>query len=243
MEKHKRFQLKHFYLKRFLGLSPLFYFYTLVYYKLYARFGQGPVWENLNADGCVNTWWYNLLYLSNTIPNIRDVCILQGWHISADMQLFILSPIFILLLYHVRYVGLAAMAITMTATTATVGYVAATNGFWAASFYDPQRWEQVITIHVKPFYRVNMYFTGILLGYILYKKYNLATLPIGNYSKWLIYAPLWVLAIALYLVRIFGTYRVYNFTYRFSDIENVTFLMFSGLGWSIGIAIIIYIHL
>ena len=33
------------------------------------------------------------------------------WHISADMQLFIFSQIFILLLYHVQYVGLAAVAL------------------------------------------------------------------------------------------------------------------------------------
>ena len=86
-----------------------------------------------------------------------------------------------------------------------------------------------------------MYFTGILLGYILYKKYNIATLPIANYSKWLIYTLLWIIAITLCLIRIFGTYRVYSFTYHFSDLENVTFLMFSGLALSIGVAIIIYI--
>ena len=138
MEKHKRFRLKHFYLKRYLGLSPLFYFYTLISYKLSARLGQGPVWQNYISNGCVNTWWYNLLYLTNIIPNIQDMCITQSWHFCADMQLFILSPIFILLLYHVQYVGLAAVAITMMAATATVGYVVATNGYWAAAYYDPQ---------------------------------------------------------------------------------------------------------
>ena len=241
MEKHKRFRLKYFYLKRFLGLSPLLYFYTLVSYKLSAQFGQGPVWQNYISNGCVNTWWYNLLYLTNTIPHLKDMCITQAWHISADMQLFIFSPIFISLLYHVQYVGLAAVAITMIAATATVGYVSAANGYWAAQYYDPQLLQQVIRLHVKPFYRINMYFTGILLGYILYKKYNIATLPIANYSKRLIYALLWIIAIALCFVRIFGTYRVYNFTYHFSDLENVIFLMFSGLALSIGIAIIIYI--
>ena len=241
MERHKRFRLKLFYLKRFLGLSPLFYFYTLTSYKLSARLGQGPVWQNFIANGCVNTWWYNLLYISNTIPDVMHLCMVQGWHISADMQLFILSPIFIVLLYHVPYAGLAAVGIAMTAATTTVGYIASANGYWAAIFYDPQRLQQIIRIHFQPFYRVNMYFTGILLGYILYKKYNIATLPIANYSKWLIYSLLWVIAIMSYLFRIFATYGVYNFIYHFSDIENVTFLMFAGLGWSIGIAIIIYI--
>ena len=169
------------------------------------------------------------------------MCVTQSWHISADMQLFIFSPIFILLLYHVQYVGLAAVAITMIAATATVGYVSAANGYWAAHYYDPQILQQISGLHFKAYYRVNMYFTGILLGYILYKKYNIATLPIANHSKRLIYALLWIIAIVLCLVRIFGTYGVYNFTYRFSDLQNIIFLMFSGLALSIGIAIIIYI--
>ena len=42
-------------------------------------------------------------------------------------------------------------------------------------------------------------------------------------------------------VTMFGTYGEYSFTYHFSDLENVMFLMFSGLAWSIGIAIVIYI--
>ena len=40
---------------------------------------------------------------------------------------------------------------------------------------------------------------------------------------------------------IFGTYGEYCFTYRFSDLKNVMFLMFTGLEWSMDIAIIIYV--
>ena len=52
---------------------------------------------------------------------------------------------------------------------------------------------------------------------------------------------LWVVGIMLCLVTMFGTYGEYSFAYHFSDLENMMFLMFSGLAWSIGIAIIIYI--
>ena len=45
----------------------------------------------------------------------------------------------------------------------------------------------------------------------------------------------------LCLVTMFGSYGEYSFTYRFIDLENVMFLMFSGLAWSVGIVIIIYI--
>ena len=240
MERHKRFRFMYFYLNRFFRLSPLLYLTTFIMYKLSARVGQGPLWYSHDANACANTWWYNLLYLTNTKSAI-DMCNALTWHISADMQLFIFSPIFISLLYHVQYVGFAAVAITMIAATATVGYVSAANGYWAAIYYNPQVLHQLTGLHVQIFYRANSYLTGILLGYILYKKYNLATLPIANYSKRLIYTLLWITAIVLCLVTIFGTYGEYSFTHHFSDMENVIYLMFSGLAWSIGIAIIIYI--
>ena len=49
---------------------------------------------------------------------------------------------------------------------------------------------------------------------------------------------------AIYLCTIptlFGTYGEYSQTHHFTNFENVTFLMFSGLAWSVGLSIIIYI--
>ena len=240
MEKHKGFRFKYFYLNRFFRLSPLLYFHTLIVYKLSAKLGQGPLWYFPDANACANTWWCNLLYLTNTRP-VLDMCNIWTWHISADMQMFIISPIFIILLYHIQYVGLAAVALAMIVATAIIGYVSATNGYWAAIFYNPQILDQLTGLHVQVFYRINGYLTGILLGYILYKKYNLTTLPVANYSKHLIYALLWVIGITLCVVTLFGLYGEYSFTHHFSNTENVVYLMFSGLAWSIGIAIIIYI--
>ena len=246
MERHKRFRFAYFYLNRYFRLSLLLYLHTLIAYKLSPQFGQGPAWFPFDVHAFENSWQYVLLYLSNTgymHNSMMYTCVGMTWHISAEMQLFVFSPIFVILLYHVQYVGLAAVAITMIVTTATVGYVSAINGYWAAMSYNPHVSQQVTGLYNKAFFRANSYLTGILLGYVLYKKYNIATLPIRHSSKWLIYTLLWVVGIMLCLVTMFGTYAYgeYSFTYHFSDLENVMFLMFSGLAWSIGITIIIYI--
>ena len=94
METHKRFRFKYFYLNRFVRLSPLFYLYTMIAYKLSARFGHGPLWFTLDASACANTWWCNILYITNT-RELLDMCIWVTWHISAEVHLFIFSPIFI----------------------------------------------------------------------------------------------------------------------------------------------------
>ena len=244
IERHKRFRVAYFYLNRFFRLSPLLYLYTLIAYKLSARFGQGPAWFPFDAHVCKDNWQYVLLYLGNTgliHSDLMWTCMGMTWHVATDMQMFIFSPIFIILLYRVQYVGLAAVTITMIAATATVGYLSAVNGYWAAMMYNPRAAQQATSLYSKPFYRARSYLTGLLLGYILYKKYNIGTLPIGNYSKWLIYALLWTIGVVLCLATMFWTYGEYSFAYHFSNMENVMFLMFSGLTWSIGIAIIIYI--
>ena len=240
MEKHKRFRFKYFYLNRFFRLSILFYFFTFVGYKLSAYFGQGPLWYTFNPKTCGDSWFYNIFYITNT-RKMMEQCLPIAWHVAADMQLFVFSPVFIILLYHIWYAGLAAIILAMIAATATIGYVSASNGYWAAMLYNPKYLEQTDGLHVQTFYRTNSYLTGILLGYILYKKYYIATMPIGNCMKRLIYASLWIVGIALCLATMFGTYGEYGFIYHFSEIENVIYLMFSGMGWSIGIAIIIYI--
>ena len=130
MEKHKRFRFKYFYLNQFFRLSPLLYLYTLISYKLTKLFGQGPVWFPFDAHACMSTWQYVLLYLANTKftqTGMMYTCMGPTWHIAADMQLFIFSPIFIILLYRIQYVGLAAVAMAMIAATATVGYIIISN--------------------------------------------------------------------------------------------------------------------
>ena len=210
MEKYKKFRCAYFYLKRIFRLSPMYYLFTFIAYKLSVHFGQGPVWFSLDYHTCADTWWYNIFYLTNTLP-ILDMCMLATWHICADMQLFIVSPFFIVLLYHSLYYGLIAIAVTMIAATATVGFMVAKNDYWAAVLVNPQYNNQINGLHIHPIYRINTYLTGILLGYILYKKYNIATLPIGNWLKQLIYLALWSTAIYLCTVpTLFGTYGEIN---------------------------------
>jgi len=100
IKKHGKFRLVYFYLNRYFRLSILCYFYTLIAIKVFVHLGDGPVWYQPDYDACSKNWWYNLLYISNNIPLIDDVCIGLTWHVSVEMMWYIFSPIFILPLYY-----------------------------------------------------------------------------------------------------------------------------------------------
>ena len=241
VEKHKKFRCVYFYLNRIMRLSPMYYLFTFIAYKLSVHLGQGPFWFSQDYHTCASTWWYNIFYLNN-ISGCLNSCVLATWHICADMQLFIFSPIFIVLLYRSPYYGMITIVTIMVTATATVGILSAKNEYWAATLANPNSDEQINGLHFNPLHRINTYLTGIVLGYILYKKYNIASLPLRNWLKQLIYLALWSIAIYLCTVpTLFGTYGEYSQTHHFTDFENITFLMFTGLAFSIGLSIIIYI--
>ncbi|XP_065918372.1 nose resistant to fluoxetine protein 6-like isoform X1 [Dysidea avara] len=241
MEKHKRFRFWYFYVNRYFRLAPMLYLATFVSYKLFVHFSQGALWS-FPEVGCSLTWWLNVFFINNYAPAFA-ICVGPSWHVSADMQLFVISPIFILALYHGGFAGVIVLALGIVGSTATIGVVAGRNGFMGAMYANPvipKMFEQAQYLHSQIFYRINPYLVGILLGYILYKKYSIAKLKIANSTKCFIYILLWLVAIFLCSNTLFGTIGECNGTRPFTDLENIIFLMFGGLAWSIGVAIIIY---
>ena len=241
MEKHKRFRFWYFYITRYFRLAPMFYLATLFAYKLFVHLSQGSLWHYPEI-GCPLTWWFNVFFINNII-HPGAVCLQQSWHVSAEMQLFALSPIFILALYHGGISGLIFLALSIAGCTSFIAYVAIRNGYVAAQLTQPmlKNLEQTQYLYCTSFYRMNPYLVGILLGYILYKKYSIADMPIAKSTKQFIYIILWLIALYFCSNTLFGTIGEYNGTHHFTDWENATFLMFGGLTWSIGLAIIIYI--
>ncbi|GFU11044.1 hypothetical protein NPIL_624611 [Nephila pilipes] len=69
-----------------LGLHATLFSYT----------GSGPLWPTFDTNPrCKENWWMNLVYINN-FQSINDQCMVWTWYIAADMQLFILSPLFII---------------------------------------------------------------------------------------------------------------------------------------------------
>ncbi|XP_065887197.1 nose resistant to fluoxetine protein 6-like [Dysidea avara] len=238
IKRHGKFRFAYFYLNRYFRLSILYYFYTLFAVKLFVHLGDGPVWYQPDYYACQKNWWYNILYLAHSTKS-DELCNGVAWHLSVDMMLYIISPILILLLYHVPRIGLISVTLTVTGATAYVGIIAASYGFKAVIIFYPNFDEQFSKLYSHPLFRVNPYFVGIILGYILYKNQNKKQRSVF-YGK-CFRTMKWCMAICLYCTAVYGIFGELSGAYHFSDVENMLYLMFSGLGLSIGISIIIYI--
>jgi len=241
IEKHNGFRFTYFYLNRFFRLSVLFYFYSFISATIFVHLGQGPVWHHPDYTSCTNNWWYNILYLTNVLE-LPDMCMTFSWNVCVDMQLFIVSPIFILLLYKTPAIGIAAGILAMVGATTAIGVVTANNEYRAVifTFFNPKLLEQFSRLYAQPYFRINVYLTGIFLGYILHKKHSLVNLSIEKWWKMLMCTVLWCISMCLCSATLFGTHGELNGMNPFSKFENTVFLMFSGLAWSISIFIIIY---
>ena len=237
-----KFPFIFFYLHRFLRLSPAYYLLIFVYFKILPYIGSGPLWFFTDIHYCEKYWWTNLLYINNFYPtNLAETCYSVTWYLANDMQFFIISPIFLLLLYHFWKLGFATITGTMLASIALIGTLAGiknANANLALGLLTNTAKFAYSNIYEKPYSRINAYLVGILLGFVLHKKWR-----VQHHNYWIhicVYSILWIIAAVFCLTTVFGEYKTWH-RHPFSKTENVMYFMFSRTTYSIGLAIMIYV--
>ena len=234
MERNQgKFKFILFYLHRLLRLSPTYYLVLVLYLKLLPYVGSGPFWQfKDDVNNCEKYWWTSILYISNFYPaSFTDICYNLSWYADVIMQYFMISPIFLLLLYHFWEIGFAIIAGTMLCSIAIIGTLVDIKD------YDVKEVEVSINmIFDKPYCRINAYLIGMVLGFILYKGWKV------KYKLWInvcFYSVIWIIAISCCLIILFGEYKTWS-GHPFTKPENIMYYMFSRTVFSIGIALMIY---
>ncbi|GFU45828.1 nose resistant to fluoxetine protein 6 [Nephila pilipes] len=91
--KEERLNVFLYIFRRFWRLTPPFMFIIAAVYLL-PYVGSGPVWKETITDRlaekCKETWWTNLLYINNFLPN-SQMCLQWMWYIPVDTHLYFLS--------------------------------------------------------------------------------------------------------------------------------------------------------
>jgi peptidoglycan/LPS O-acetylase OafA/YrhL len=95
----KQVSLWRMYLRRYVRYTPLLMILILhnVTLNKFMNFGPAFNFEG-SASNCRSNWWAAMLHIQNYVDWTK-MCFGVSWYLSADFQLFLISPLFIYLIW------------------------------------------------------------------------------------------------------------------------------------------------
>ncbi|RUS86151.1 hypothetical protein EGW08_006099 [Elysia chlorotica] len=188
-------------------------------------YGRVEIWEcGLCYEGVV-LFGFRLkeLLVNNNYVDIGDMCLPWTWYISAEFQLYLLCPIFMIpLVKGWRRLGsLAASALVVAAmvTTGVISKLKQLPEMELQNLTDVQNY-----ILTKPYCRMAPYIFGLLLGHAMRSNRVPRLSKIGVALGWL-------LCVTSVMATIFGVYRSYSHHHLttvdaaavYNSVKDVTF--------------------
>ena len=248
--KNGRFPFLHYYIHRYLRLTPVYAFILFFSWALFDHLAHGP---GLDAgalaiyDKCSKYWWANLVYINNFYPwrSADGTCIGWGWYLANDMQFYVISPFILIPMYMFFPVALLILGSLLLCSFFVTGSLVGVYNYQANFFIsvvdtnytvDPTGPQYFDLVYSKPWSRIQPYLVGLLLGYILYKKVRFHFSRKGNL---VMYLALWIAAGLILFPDVYGLYFTYH-GHVPEKIENILYLTLGRFAWGVGLAIIVF---
>ncbi|EDV53996.1 nose resistant to fluoxetine protein 6 [Drosophila erecta] len=221
------------YLHRLLRIVPLLAMAIVVYMKLMPIIADGPRFASgyTGKVACENGWYWTLLFVNNYTG---DMCVGHSWYLSADMQLFILSPILLIAVYKwgkKAAAGIFVLIILLSgclfATIMVNKYSLVLKKFSA----DAQKDLYYAThTHATP------WLIGFLFGCILHmnrgKKFQLSRIVVWSG---------WILCLAMIFTSIFALYPYAKwFGPELSTFAEASYYTLTRIGWCLALCWVIF---
>ena len=247
MKKRKgRFPILHYYIHRYLRLTPTYAFVLFFAWFLTKHIAVAPSITLVDAisPACAKYWWTNLLYINNLYPwKMMDQCIGWSWYLANDMQFFVITPLILIPAYFLLPVGLvissALLLCSFIVTATLVGvfdFQASVFANIAYSYHSNATVSTIDLIYEKPWARIQPYIVGLALGYVLYRGVVPRFSRITNIS---LYTVMWAVSAVLLASTVYGLYPIWH-GHVPSTAENVLYTTFSRFAWGIGLALMVF---
>ncbi|KAH8235404.1 hypothetical protein KR038_007025, partial [Drosophila bunnanda] len=190
LEKSKgRLNAPLMYLHRYLRLTPIVALAILVYMKMLPLLAAGPMYDNagfFDYSICKKTWYWTLLYVQNYATT--DICLGHTWYLAVDMQLYLLAPILLIVLYKWGKKGAAAILTIMLLLSACLFATIMTNDYKILFKNGGQVPNVAKKIYSATHIHAAPWLVGSLFGYFMHlvrgKKFLLNRL--GVWTGWLL---------------------------------------------------------
>ncbi|XP_013785865.1 nose resistant to fluoxetine protein 6-like [Limulus polyphemus] len=204
--KNGRLNLVRYVIHRYLRLTlPMMLVISLMF--ILPLISSGPLWNNAvesQIQRCRNTWWANMFYFSNFL-NPRNACLSPYWYLSADMQLYLISPVVLITLYKWPRMGFGLITFGILASWVSVAAITLWSNFHPSIvLFDRKTFiEMGGYIHMQPYTHLGPYCIGLATGYLLLKHRNIKLKP-------LVVALGWIITTVSCSAVIFGAYDWHN---------------------------------
>lgn len=156
-----------FIFRRFWRLTPIYMTVLAIGTNLYDHIVYGPLKaHNLEEfHECREKWWAHLLYINNLFKPTQK-CMTWTWYLAVDMQLHVLSPLFIYPVYRNRRLGVVLIVglLVMSMLSAFCSELTYGGQFLLMDMNFTDYWSHVYTV---PWSRASAFAIGLLLGVVL----------------------------------------------------------------------------
>ncbi|XP_049837506.1 nose resistant to fluoxetine protein 6-like [Schistocerca gregaria] len=232
------FGLVNFYVYRYVRLTPVYAVVIWLYATLSRHLGSGPLWSGLMAEHtrrCRASWWRNLLYINN-YQSPGDVCVVQSWYLSADTQLYWLSPLVLYPMFRWPRVArglLGGLLLVPIIVAFCLTYVLKFPWADVRSLEDSVRDAFFPGVYAATYTRASPFLVGLGLGWLLFHtKGHKTHLSVATVCV------CWVASTACALAVVYSLHAYYVKPYN--PLEAAFFSALHPLAWALVVSWIIF---
>ncbi|KAL1505145.1 hypothetical protein ABEB36_004768 [Hypothenemus hampei] len=213
---------------RYLRITPVVLMFFLYSVYLSQHVGSGPLFTavyNEYNPNCQKYWWSVFLYIQNYY-NPNEICWVHLWYLSADFQLFLLSPLIIIPMsqYYRKHFNTVIILLGVF-NIICLGAPLISKIYFPD--FDPDEFEY--DTHSK----LSTYFMGVMFGFYLRCHIN------GTYPfKGVLNSVMWCMTV-LIMFAVTTLYHQANINFESKVSRSITKVLIKPL-WCLGLIFVTY---
>ncbi|BFF91966.1 nose resistant to fluoxetine protein 6-like [Drosophila madeirensis] len=236
MEKSKgKLNVPLMYLHRFIRIVPILAVAILVYMNLMTLITDGPLasGEYSGKEACEKGWFWTLLFVQNYATN--NICLSHSWYLAVDMQLYIISPLFLIALYKWEKKAAAGIAVLVLLVSSCLFATMMINNYSMLAKNGTVR-DAGKKVYFATHTHAAPWLIGFLFGYFLHlsrgKKFHLSRIAVWSG---------WVLSLAMIFTSIFAMYPAAQWSAPpLSTLEESFYYTLTRVGWPLALCWIVF---